>query len=193
MARTSTDTKSRILRAARMLYSTHGCDGTTLDDIITASGITKGAFYHYFKSKNSLCEQILDEVMVEYEQLTESISGEAEPVERLRQLIDKLARLNSSGEWINCRLILRLSADSHEANPKIQRKIREFWQWYSGFFEELIEQCRTAGQFNSKLDAKTQTRLLMSLLAGAITLERIAPSESNFTELAETIIQTLQA
>ena len=193
MPRTSTDTKSRILKAARTLYSTHGCDGTTLNDVITASGITKGAFYHYFKSKESLCERVLDEIMVEYEQLTESISGDAEPIEPLRQMIGKLAELNSSGEWINCCLILRLSAESHEANPKIQRKIREFWQWYSGFFEELVEQCRAAGQFNTRLDRKTQTRLLMSLMAGAITLERIVPSESNFTELAETIIQTLQA
>ena len=51
MARKATNTKSRILQVARTLYSTHGCDNTTLDDIITATGITKGAFYHYFDNE----------------------------------------------------------------------------------------------------------------------------------------------
>ncbi len=70
MARHPTDTKLRILKVARTLYSTHGFEGTTLDDIITASGVTKGAFYHYFKSKESLCIAVLDEVIDEYSKLT---------------------------------------------------------------------------------------------------------------------------
>ena len=60
MPRTRTDTKSRILKATRTLYSTHGCDGTTLEDIITASGITKGAFYHHFRSKQELGMAVLE-------------------------------------------------------------------------------------------------------------------------------------
>ena len=178
MPRSATDTKSRILKAARSLYSTHGCDGTTLDDIITASGITKGAFYHYFKSKDSLCEETLDDVILDYKNLTESIDADIEPIEQLRWLIRKIADLNTSGQWVNCRLMLRFSTDSHESNPEIQRKIKQFWQWYTGFFEELIIKSSQASQLDSQLEPKTLARLLMSVLAGAVVLDKAAPTDS---------------
>ena len=191
MARRPTNTKSRILKAARTLYSTHGFEGTTLGDIITACRITKGAFYHYFKSTAGLCEELLDEVIADYHNLAESVEADIGPVEQLRQVINRIAELNTSGEWVNCRLILRLSAESHESNPKIQLKISSFWQWYTEFFESLILKCRSAGEISTQLDPKTQTRLAMSILAGAITLERICPAGSGFDNLSELIINSL--
>jgi len=192
MTRRRTDTKSRILQAARTLYSTHGFEGTTLGDIITASGITKGAFYHYFKSTEALCAELLEEVMRDYQQLTESIDPDIEPIEQLRQVVGKLAQLNASGQWVNCRLILRLSGESHQSHPQIQRKIRRFWQWYTAFYEEMIARCRSAGQLSTHPDAKTQTRLLMSTMAGAITLQRLTASEPASADLAEIIINFLK-
>ncbi len=191
MARRPTNTKSRILKAARTLYSTHGFEGTTLGDIITACGITKGAFYHYFKSTAGLCEQLLDEVTADYHNLAESVDADVRPVEQLRWVINRIAELNTSGEWVNCRLMLRLSAESHEQNPQIQLKITEFWRWYTEFFESLILKCRSAGEISTQLDPKTQTRLVMSILAGAVTLDRICPATSGFAHIANLIIKSL--
>ena len=101
MARRATNTKSRILKAARTLYSTHGFEGTTLGDIITACGITKGAFYHYFKSTAGLCEELLDEVIADYHNLAESGEADLGPVEQLRHVLNRIAELNTSGEWVN--------------------------------------------------------------------------------------------
>ena len=177
---------------ARNLYSAHGCEGTTLEDILTAAGITKGAFYHYFKSKESLCETIIEQVTADYRQLVTTLDADAEPIDQLRQMIAKLARLNASGEWVNCRLILRLSVDSHESQPQVQQRLRDFWEWETGFYEDLVQRCREAGQLSRRLDAQTQTRLIMAVMAGAVTLERIAPSETAFAELTERVIDMLQ-
>ena len=193
MPRRPTNTKLRILKAARTLYSTHGFGGTSLGDIITSAGITKGAFYHYFKSTAGLCEQLLDEVIADYRQLAQSIDTDLAPIEQLRYMLETLARLNASGEWVNCRLMLRLSAESHESRPRLQHKLAGFWKWYTDFFEELILKCRSAGAISTQLDPKTQTRLVMSILAGAITLERISPAPSAFDNLAEIIINSLSS
>jgi TetR/AcrR family transcriptional repressor of nem operon len=192
MARKATNTKSRILQMTRTLYSTHGCDNTTLDDIITASGITKGAFYHYFKSKESLCEAVIDLVIADYQDLADTLDTDSDPIDQLQEMIAKLAKLNASGEWVNCRLILRLSVDSHQSQPHIQQKIHKFWKWETNFYEELITRCRQAEQLSCRLDATTQRQLLMSVMAGAIMLEKVAPSHKGFGELAKTIINMLK-
>lgn len=193
MPKVATDTKNRIMQVARSLFSTHGCESTTLDDILTASCVTKGAFYHYFKSKESLCESVLDEVVEDYQQLAESIDDELEPIEQLRGLLREIVELNASGEWVNCKLILRFSTSSFESHPNVQRRIKSFWQWQSSLYEELIEKCRQAGQINTDVDAKMQTHLLISSMAGTIMLEKAAPDQGTLDELCDTVIQLLQS
>ena len=192
MARHSTDTKKRILEITRTLFSSHGCEGTTIDDILTAIGITKGAFYHYFKSKEALCESVLDELISDYRNLAESLEADIEPIDKLCVMIQKLTELNASGEWVNCRLLLRLSIDSHEAYPAMKRKIRSFWRWYGGFYEELISQCRRAGQLGNSLDEQTQSQLLMAVMAGAIMMEKNNPDSGAFAKLTDAIIAIMK-
>ena len=56
--------KGRIVTAAWQLFYEKGYNGTTVDDIIELSGTSKGSFYYYFSSKDSLLDTlstILDE------------------------------------------------------------------------------------------------------------------------------------
>lgn len=186
------ETKTRLLQAARTLYSTYGFEVTTLDDILTASGTTKGAFYHYFKSKESISEAVFEEVARDYKQLTESIDNGAEPIDQLREILAKLIELNASGKWVNCRLMLRFSMCKGQQHPGIQQNIRKFWQWYAGFYEELIETCRHAGQLTAELDAKTQTQLLLSVIAGKMALENTPVAETTLADTIEAIIELLR-
>ncbi len=44
-------TKAKIVSAAWKLFYQNGYDDTTIDDIVEASGTSKGSFYHYFRTK----------------------------------------------------------------------------------------------------------------------------------------------
>jgi AcrR family transcriptional regulator len=49
-----------ILDCARHLFFSRGNENTTVNDIIDAAGVSKGAFYHYFESKDALLEALAD-------------------------------------------------------------------------------------------------------------------------------------
>jgi len=51
----SENTRSHLLRSAAELLDRNGFSGTTLADVSRSAGVTKGAFYHHFRSKNELC------------------------------------------------------------------------------------------------------------------------------------------
>jgi TetR/AcrR family transcriptional repressor of nem operon len=193
MTKRGTETKSRIINVTRTLYSSHGCDSTTLDDILTASGVTKGAFYHYFKSKEALCHELIDCVGAEYAELIGSLDDGLGPLGKLEQLIRMLDELNTGGKWVNCKLILRLSADSHDSHPHLQKKIRQFWSWYTSVFEEMIVNAQQAGQLTMDIDGQTLTKIIMSLIAGAITFERINQSQNGFAEIVEQVLGKFKA
>jgi AcrR family transcriptional regulator len=191
--KSNSQTKEKILQSARSLYSIHGSKGTTLDDILTAAGITKGAFYHYFKSKETLCTEVIEEVIVEYHELFESIDRNSEPIQQLSELISKLSQLNTSGQWINCRVILRVSAEIiHEHRPHLRQKIKNFWRWESAVYKDIITECQKAGQISSDIDAGSLSQILINMITGSLWLEKINPEQQDFSELIESLIKTLE-
>src|SRR5437870_10344951 len=50
----NTPTRERILNAAMEVFAARGYHGTVVDTITAASGTSKGAFYHYFSSKQAI-------------------------------------------------------------------------------------------------------------------------------------------
>jgi AcrR family transcriptional regulator len=47
-------TRARIVESARRLFNRRGFEQVTIDQIMAAAGLTRGAFYHHFHSKNEL-------------------------------------------------------------------------------------------------------------------------------------------
>ena len=54
--------KNEILNTAQMLFYKNGYENTSVADVIDAVNIAKGTFYHYFKSKRDLLDQIIDRI-----------------------------------------------------------------------------------------------------------------------------------
>jgi TetR/AcrR family acrAB operon transcriptional repressor len=55
------DTRSRILHAAFRTFAERGYSGATLDDVAADAGLTKGAVYWHFASKDDLCMALIEE------------------------------------------------------------------------------------------------------------------------------------
>jgi TetR/AcrR family transcriptional repressor of nem operon len=53
-ASSQTDTRTKLLDASMSVIRAKGYSATTVDDICHAAGVTKGAFFHHFKSKEDL-------------------------------------------------------------------------------------------------------------------------------------------
>lgn len=172
--------------------STHGCENTTIDDILTATGTTKGAFYHYFKSKETLCEAILTEVIDEYKQLVESIEPTGRPIDKLKALLTKIIDLNASGQWVNCKLIFKLGSECQQEHSLIQTKIKQFWLWYTETYKEILNDCRNAGQISTTPPVEKQLYILLSFLSGTILNENIGIERPPTQELIETAIKLLK-
>ena len=47
------DARDRLLEAALTILRTRGYAATTVDEICAAAGVTKGAFFHHFRSNTS--------------------------------------------------------------------------------------------------------------------------------------------
>jgi len=60
MAQAQPDSKTKILDAALMVIRAKGYSASTVDDVCAAAGLTKGSFFHHFKSKDDLAVAAAD-------------------------------------------------------------------------------------------------------------------------------------
>ena len=183
-------TRQKISAAAKNLFSTHGYSETTIDDIITAAGVTKGAFYHYFKSKEAVCGEIIDSIQGEYQNIFESLPKEANPLEKLKALIKQLLELNNSGQWVNCKLMLRLSCQAQLLQTPVKQKLDAFWKWYTDQYRQLITQCRDLNLMSNKLSVQQQVDVIINILIGNVWTKTVFGS-SQAQEIIDYIIERL--
>ena len=60
MSRAGAKTRERILDEAQGLVLEQGLAGTSIDDVLTAAGTSKGAFFHHFPTKNHLARALVE-------------------------------------------------------------------------------------------------------------------------------------
>ena len=61
MGRDGKPTRDKILAESKTLIFENGFSGTSIDQILQRTGITKGAFFYHFKTKNALARALIEE------------------------------------------------------------------------------------------------------------------------------------
>jgi TetR/AcrR family transcriptional regulator, transcriptional repressor for nem operon len=189
MPRKATDTKERIVHTATNLFSSHGYTATAIDDVISAVGITKGAFYHYFNSKEHLCEIVITEAVWSYRQLADNVQESDPPAERLNLWLRRLMERQTSGEWLYCRLLGRLSIESHALGTSAQNGLKSFWLWCQGHYETLIRAAQKNRSGAASSEPADLARLFMAAHFGAMWLDDIAPVSEDMFRVCETLLK----
>jgi AcrR family transcriptional regulator len=78
-------TRGQLIEVATRLFAEHGYEGTSVEAVLSAAGVSRGALYHHFAGKEALFEAVVsavsDQVTVE---LTEAVRGCADPLDAMR-------------------------------------------------------------------------------------------------------------
>ena len=93
MKHDSRNTRGRIINAAWSLFYEQGYEATTIDEIVEASGTSKGSFYHYFEGKDALLGSLSFLFDEKYEQLKDEIDPDMNAFDKLLLLNRELFRM----------------------------------------------------------------------------------------------------
>ena len=81
----SSSTKRALLDKATALFTDHGYAGTSLDEVVAAARVTKGALYHHYSSKLALFESVFIRCQEDSKkQIEKSLRQSKDPWERAR-------------------------------------------------------------------------------------------------------------
>lgn len=164
-------TKDLILDAAEILILQKGVSATSLNDICNAAKTTKGAFFHYFKSKNDLViesiQRFSERSLAKYQNLLNSSDGDA--LEKLKIFFTKFEAELFATDLVGC--VVGISAQELAVNnPDLQQVIAQAFSPVLDFFAELVE--HAAQQQRIDINARELSLMWLACSQGALMLYR---------------------
>lgn len=173
-------TREKILQEATRLFTVKGYHDTKLDEIVRATGMTSGAFFHHFHTKEELAFAVLDWYMEQRRHELNQIEQGLRPATCDDPLEEVFSRLDATQERF------RRRAQRKEAGCIFGNLSTALCDIHDGFRQRLAECFDTmALDFKSRLDAVAQkyrpgqrvdtlalARYIVAILEGSIILAR---------------------
>lgn len=182
-------TIAAIRASARKLFATSGFENTSIDEIAEHAGVTKGAFYHHFDSKERIFEDVLEMVQSELSaRVTEAASKAVTPVTAIELGMRQFLMDSAKRDF---RQIIFIDGPA-VLGWKRWREID--LQHFGGMVRQSIQALRGSGELDGRDEA------LVHLLLGAFTEAALicgsaknpAASACDLVEGAQVLLRGLQ-
>ena len=140
---TATPVPQRLLAAATRLFAEQGYDRTSVQEIVEAAGVTKGALYHYFGSKEDLLHEVYARVLRLQQERLDAFAGADEPVEeRLRGAAADVV-VTTIENLDDATIFFR---SMHHLSPEKNKQVRAERRRYHERFRALVEEGQQSGR-----------------------------------------------
>ena len=170
-----TDTKPKLLEAALSAIRAKGYSATTVDDICAVAGISKGAFFYYFRSKEELAVAAADY----WGEVTSRLFASAayrtltQPPDRLLAYVDfRKAIMQGKLPEFTC-LVGTMVQEVYDTHPAIREACDNSISVHAATLEsDIAEVMRMRGIKNAEWSPKSLALYIQAVIQGAFILAK---------------------
>lgn len=167
-------TTQYIIETVAPLFNQRGYSATSLSDITSAVGLTKGAIYGNFKNKEELALKAFEynkELLISA--IKEAVNKSTNPRDQLFAFTDFYANYNLFSEPIGGCPILNVGVDSNQTNPELLEAVREAISEIRAIITTILEEGEQSKAFHIPLMASQFARQLFTMIMGAVSMATI--------------------
>ncbi|HZA11846.1 helix-turn-helix domain-containing protein [Mycobacterium sp.] len=182
-------TRAFLLQAAAEVFAERGYADTTMSELIARSGLTKGAFYFHFSSKEQLALAVIDEKQRQWVDAVQAVvSAEPRAVDQLREVAFALVRVHRDDP--SAFSVSRLTRDLARV-PDVDDLVRGHTRAWVGLLAGLIRQAQADGDIPRAIDAADLAALLVAATDGLKDLGGLIDAPSRARRAFERRMQIL--
>jgi AcrR family transcriptional regulator len=163
-------TKARIVAAAASLVHEHGAAGTSLDDVMAATGTSKSQLYHYFANKDALIREVVKAQFGRVIAAQEPELYEVSSWEGLQRWCDRAVTLTRATQGVGgCplgSLVGELAEQSDSARHVLAQCFAEWQSYLSMGFAAM----RDNGELAAEADPAELALTVMTALQGGLLI-----------------------
>lgn len=187
----SEERKSQILEAAITVFARLGFQQTRMDDIASQAGLSKGALYLYYKSKDAVIAALLKYFFTQEFKRLQSFADSEREESVAEQLLQLTRQFSSAMQWMEQLMPIAFEFYALAGRDKEVRKfLREYFKDYRTALARLIERGIEYGEFRA-IDAEATAITLVALYEGMALLYFVDPQALPWSEQTETAVYSL--
>jgi len=162
------ENRETVINVASRLFREHGFDGIGLKGLMKGAGLTQGAFYKQFASKDDLAAQASRRAMESATlRWSTAAAKSADPLEAVLEFY--LSRDHRGEKADGCPLVA-LGADAARQNEEVRRPFEDGIRAHFEILDELMVEAKSS-------NPSDKTMAILSLMVGAVTLSRLIREE----------------
>ncbi|MFN3581021.1 MAG: TetR family transcriptional regulator [Pseudomonas sp.] len=184
------ETRNQILSAAELCFYDKGISRTSLAEIATAAGVTRGAIYWHFQDKSELVGALFERVNLPLQPLSEASRNpnEPDPLGRMRELIVTVFRRAATNpEARRVGEIIFHKCEYTEDLGNLRQWMQGFRREYSQDIELALSNAMAKGQLPEDLDLAVARSCLHSFITGILDQWLLLPDLMDLDAKAETL------
>jgi AcrR family transcriptional regulator len=163
-------TKARIVDAAAKLMYVQGVAGTTIDDVIAASGTSKSQLYHHFDGKDPLVRAVIELVGQQVIEREEGALGHVSTIGGLRRWRDALVQNNALQHGAYGCSLGSLANEIADQDAVARRMLDELFRTWQRLLADVLRRLQDNGSLRPDVDADQLSTGLMAALQGGYLL-----------------------
>ncbi len=185
----SEETRDRILQAAERMIGQQGYEGAGVAEICAAAGVSKGAFYHHFDSKQVVFQTLLMEWLHTLDRGLVAVRQNAGDVPET--LIRMSGMMRQVFQLFEGRLPIFLEFWTQASrDPEIRKTTIAHTRGYEAFFTAMIQDGIAEGSLRP-VDASIAARVIVSLAIGVLLQGLLDPQGADWEQVTQQAMQFL--
>lgn len=175
-ARDGRQTRDTIVAAATSLMAIKGYHGTSLDDVLRESGIGKGSFYHFFRSKEELGHAILDTIVTGFiERTVEPCFSDAqgEPLGQIRCFLDRVVAAQRAHNCVGGCPLGNLASELSDIHEGFRARLAQVFSAWRDRLTLVLREAQRRETLTSACRPEAVAHFLVASLEGAILMTKV--------------------
>ena len=169
------DTRAVLLRRGIEMLTMQGISPTALNEILKSSGIPKGSFYHYFKSKDAFIAEALD-AYADYfaRKLTRHFSNSAlSPLARLGAFVDDACVGMQRFEFSRGCLVGNLGQEISSLDEPLRQRVEDIFRDWECRLQVCLSEAIQSGELPAQTDCVAMAHVFWVGWEGAVLRARL--------------------
>ena len=192
MARKKEYNKEDVLNAATNVFWEKGFKGTSISDLVSATGLNKHSMYEEFGNKEGLFLECLNLYATKIQKSNlEILSREPVGLENIELFLQGLVNYASTIECLGCMVI-----NSVVEKQLLTEEAFNFTEKYLERLESLISRCIQAAQTNGEVSKKYTPDILakhiLTVSAGLMVIGKTKQSKESLEMMVDMVLTTLK-
>ena len=183
------ETRTRILSAAQACFSRSGFAAASVADICAEAGVTKGAFYYHFTSKQNLFFELLKSWLVVVDSGLETARGQTEIVSDGLVQMAGATRVIFENSVGYLPLFLEFWQQSIR-DPQVWEQVKAPYRTYQQYFRRIVDAGVADGSLQVENPAVAANALL-GMAVGLILQGLIDPSEADWANIMQDSVRMI--